>query len=115
MPIRRYVEVGVFTSDALSAMSKAFEAAVWTLGIGRDKIKREGVAKFIIGLAKRTPILMRRLCIVRPSRPLAVRSTAGNLKTSRSYWRARSLSLMPICGWGETTSVRTLAIGISQP
>ena len=28
MPIRRYVEHGVFTSDALSAMSKAFEAAI---------------------------------------------------------------------------------------
>ena len=52
MPIRRYVEVGVFTSDAQSAMNKVFEAAVWTLGIGRDKIKREAVAKFIIGLAQ---------------------------------------------------------------
>ena len=52
MPIRRYVEHGVFTSDALSAMSKAFAAAIRTLAVGRDEMKRETVAKFIIGLAR---------------------------------------------------------------
>ena len=52
MPIRRYVENGVFTSDALSAMSKAFEAAIWTLGPESDETKREAVAKFIIQSAR---------------------------------------------------------------
>ena len=52
MPIRRYVGNGVFTSEALSAMSKAFEAAIWTLGIDRDEMKREAVARFIIQLAQ---------------------------------------------------------------
>ena len=33
-------------------MSRAFEAAIWTLGVGRDEMKREAVAKFIIGLAQ---------------------------------------------------------------
>ena len=51
MPIRKYVEDGVFTPQALSAMGKAFTAAVWTLGIGRDEVKREALAKVIIGLA----------------------------------------------------------------
>jgi len=53
MPIRRYVENGVFRSEALSAMGKAFDAAIWTLGIGADEIKREAVAKVIIGLAQK--------------------------------------------------------------
>jgi len=53
MPIRRYVGEGVFSADALAAMSKAFEAAIWTLGIGRDETKREAVARFIIRSAQR--------------------------------------------------------------
>jgi hypothetical protein len=53
MAIRRYVERGVFSADALSAMSKAFEAAIWTLGIGSDEAKREAVARFIIRSAQR--------------------------------------------------------------
>jgi hypothetical protein len=52
MPIRRYVEKGVFTSEALSVMGKAFEAAMWTLGPERDETKREAVARFIIRLAE---------------------------------------------------------------
>jgi hypothetical protein len=53
MPIRRYVEKGVvFTPQALSAMSKAFEATTEILGIGPDEAKRQAVAKFIIRLAQ---------------------------------------------------------------
>jgi len=53
MPIRRYVEKGVvFSPEALSAMSKAYEAAIWTLGPGCDEMKREAVAKVIIQLAQ---------------------------------------------------------------
>jgi hypothetical protein len=52
MPIRRYVEEGVFSSEALSAMSKAFEAAIWTLGPECEETKREAVARFIIRLAQ---------------------------------------------------------------
>ena len=55
MPIRRYVAEGVFGSDTLSEMSKAFTAAIWILGIGRDEMKREAVAKIIIGLAQAEP------------------------------------------------------------
>jgi hypothetical protein len=46
MPIRRYVGEGVFSSEALSVMGKAFEAAIWTLGPECDETKREAVAKF---------------------------------------------------------------------
>ena len=53
MPIRRYVEEGVFSADALSAMSKAFETAIWTLGIGSDEAKREAIARFIVRSARR--------------------------------------------------------------
>jgi hypothetical protein len=53
MPIRRYVEKGVvFTPQALSVMSKAFEATTERLGIGPDEPKRQAVAKFIIRLAQ---------------------------------------------------------------
>jgi hypothetical protein len=53
MPIRRCVEKGaVFTPQALSAMSKALEAATETLGIDGDEAKRQAVAKFIIRLAR---------------------------------------------------------------
>jgi hypothetical protein len=47
MPIRRYVGEGVFSSEALSVMGKAFEAAIWTLGPECDEVKREAVARFI--------------------------------------------------------------------
>ena len=52
MPIRRYVQHGVFTSEVLSVMGKAFEAAIWTLGPECDETKREAVARFIIQLAQ---------------------------------------------------------------
>jgi hypothetical protein len=52
MPIRRYVEHGVFTDETLSAMGKAFTAALRSLGIGDDEIKRSAVARVIIGLAR---------------------------------------------------------------
>jgi hypothetical protein len=53
MPIRRYLEHGVvFSPEALSAMGKAFEAAIWTLGPECDEMKREAVAKVIIRLAR---------------------------------------------------------------
>ena len=52
MPIRRYVEEGVFTPQALSAMSTALEATTEILGIEGDEAKRETVARFIIRLAR---------------------------------------------------------------
>jgi hypothetical protein len=52
MPIRRYVEEGVFSSEALSVMGKAFEATIWTLGPECDEIKRDAVARFIVQLAR---------------------------------------------------------------
>ena len=52
MPIRRYLEEGVFTPKTISEMSKALEATVEILGIGRDEAKRRGVAKLIIRVAK---------------------------------------------------------------
>jgi hypothetical protein len=53
MPIRRYVEKGVvFTSQALSAMSKALEATTEILGIEGDEAKRQAVAKFFMRLAR---------------------------------------------------------------
>ena len=52
MPIRRYMEHGVFTDETLSAMGKAFTAALRSLGIGDDEIKRSAVARVIIVLAR---------------------------------------------------------------
>ncbi len=53
LPIRGYAESGdVFTPEALSVMGKAFEDVAETLGIGRDEMKRQAVAKFIIRLAQ---------------------------------------------------------------
>lgn len=53
MPIRRYIEdASVFGPAALSAMNKAFEAAIWTLGPDCDEMKREAVARAIIRLAQ---------------------------------------------------------------
>jgi hypothetical protein len=52
MPIRCYLEEGVFTPKTISEMSKALEATVEILGIGRDEAKRRGVAKLIIRVAK---------------------------------------------------------------
>jgi hypothetical protein len=52
MPVRRYVEEGVFSSEVLSVMSKAFAAVMWSLGTECGETKREAVAKFIIQLAR---------------------------------------------------------------
>ena len=52
MPIRRYVEKGVFTPQALSAMSKALEATTEILRIEGDEAKRQAVARFIIRIAR---------------------------------------------------------------
>ncbi len=53
MPIRGYTEsADVFTPEALSVVGKAFEDVAETLGIGRDEMKRQAVAKFIIRLAR---------------------------------------------------------------
>ena len=52
MPIRRYVEEGVFTPQAISAMSTALEATTEILGIEGDEAKRQAVARFIIRLAR---------------------------------------------------------------
>jgi hypothetical protein len=52
MPIRRYVEQGVFADETLSAMGKAFTAALRSLGVGDDEIKRAAVARVIIALAR---------------------------------------------------------------
>ena len=51
MPIRRYVEEGVFTPQALSAMSTALETTMEILGLDCDEAKRRAVARFIIRLA----------------------------------------------------------------
>jgi hypothetical protein len=52
MPIRRYVRPGtVFDPEALTAMGKALEGAVATLGIDGNEGRRETVAQFIIELA----------------------------------------------------------------
>jgi hypothetical protein len=53
MPVRRYVEEGVFTPQALSAMSKALEATTEILGIQGDEARRRAVARFIIRLARK--------------------------------------------------------------
>ena len=52
MPIRRYVEEGVFTPQALSAMSTALEATMEILGLDGDEARRGAVARFIIRLAR---------------------------------------------------------------
>ena len=52
MPIRRYVEKGVFTPQALSAMSKALESTTEILRIEDDEAKRQAVARFIIRLSR---------------------------------------------------------------
>jgi hypothetical protein len=52
MPIRRYVEEGVFTPQALSAMNAALEATMEILGIEGYEAKRGAVANFIIRLAR---------------------------------------------------------------
>jgi hypothetical protein len=52
MPIRRYVEEGVFTPQALEAMSKALVATTAILGVEGDEAKRQVVARFIIRLAR---------------------------------------------------------------
>jgi hypothetical protein len=52
MPIRRYVEEGVFTPQALSAMGTALEATMGILGLEGDEAKRQAVARFIIRLAR---------------------------------------------------------------
>ena len=52
MPIRRYVEEGVFTPQALAAMSKALEATTEILGMEGDEARRRAVAKFIMRLAR---------------------------------------------------------------
>jgi hypothetical protein len=52
MPIRRYVEEGVFTPQALSAMSTALEGCMEILGLVGDEAKRGAVARFIIRLAR---------------------------------------------------------------
>jgi hypothetical protein len=52
MPIRRHVEKGVFTPQALSAMSKALEATTEILRIEGDEAKRQAVARFIIRLSR---------------------------------------------------------------
>jgi hypothetical protein len=57
MPIRRYVEEGVFTPQALSAMSTALEATMEILGLDGDEAKRGAVARFIIRLAREDGIL----------------------------------------------------------
>jgi hypothetical protein len=82
MPIRRYVENGVFTSDALSAMSKAFEAAIWTLGPESAKRNAKRLPSSLSSRRGMTAALTWRLYIVGQSRNSAVRS-----------WRCSSMSL----------------------
>jgi hypothetical protein len=54
MPIKRYVKEGVvFSPKVLSAMSQALEATAEILDVGRDEIKRQAIAKFIIRLAQK--------------------------------------------------------------
>ena len=51
--------------------------------IGRDELKREAVAKFIIELAQKEPDLDAAIFVIGSSRHSAIRLTAGNLNTSR--------------------------------
>jgi hypothetical protein len=68
MPIRRYVEEGVFTPQALSAMNRALEATTEILGMGATKqnVKRSQGSSF--GLRGRTTASMRPNCVIRPWR-----------------------------------------------
>jgi hypothetical protein len=50
MPIRRYVDDGVFSPKTISEMSKALEETTAILGISGEK-QRQAVARFIIRLA----------------------------------------------------------------
>ena len=52
MPIRRYVEDGVFTPKTLSALGQALVATAEILDVGRDEAKRRAIAKFLIRLAQ---------------------------------------------------------------
>lgn len=52
MPIRRYLEVGIFTPKTISAMGQALEATAEILGIGNDEAKRRAIARFLIRVAK---------------------------------------------------------------
>jgi hypothetical protein len=51
MPIRQYTGEGVFTPQAVSAMSRALEEATRILGIEDDE-ERQIVARFIIQLSR---------------------------------------------------------------
>ena len=68
MPIRRYVEKGVFTPQALSAMSKALEATTEILRIEGDEAKRQAVARFIIRLSREDNSLGAAESVTRPWR-----------------------------------------------
>jgi hypothetical protein len=87
MPIRRYVEEGVFSSEALTVMGKAFEAAMWSLGTECGETKREAVAKFIIRLARNDGSLMGRPYILAQSRNSAVRSRPCSSITPDTAYR----------------------------
>ena len=66
MPIRRYVEEGVFTPQALSAMSKALEATTEILGITGTKQNVKRSQGSSSGLRGRTTASMRPNCVIGP-------------------------------------------------
>jgi hypothetical protein len=77
------VEQGIFTDETLSAMGKAFTAALRSLGIGDDEIKRAAVARVIIGLAREDGNLDAASLYNRLSRLSAARSVSCNSPFSK--------------------------------
>ena len=99
MPIRRYVEHGVvFTPEALAIMSEAFTAAIETLAIGGDEIKRQAVAQFIIRLARGDGDL-----------------NAAALRDSAVAAFSDPINAASICKDGETSYQPGLEAGSAQP
>jgi hypothetical protein len=52
MPIRRFVDEGVFAPQAISSMSEALAETARILGIEDDEIQRQIVARYIIQLSR---------------------------------------------------------------
>ena len=64
MPIRRYVDEGVFSSEALSAMGKALEATTETLGMATTKHNVEPSRSSLSGWHRRTTASMQPRCVI---------------------------------------------------
>ena len=118
MPIRRYLGHGVvFSPEALSAMGKALEAAIWSLGPECDEMKREAVARFIIRLAREggnldATTLHRRTVAAFGSLSFAAICLAGADSKTRnaSEWRSCSIQI-----WYSLSATCRLAWGTPLP